>query len=215
MVLKMKKNIMKFVEIAGLIVIISFIFASCVSVDPISEDNVILTSEETINQELSLLTNPFVFIDFEALVLATTYNVTNFFFEDGAKMTVAPFQWSNLITTTAGYARVDNTNLAGHTGKDMRLNNVRLDFDFPINATKVIFYYGEYGGNVNLMINGNLKNSGNLMDFDGSTINGVDVYVVEIPVSGGVQGIVLLKGPIINLEVGGQEFNIDHVGFKS
>jgi hypothetical protein len=54
-----------------------------------------------------------------------------------------------------------------------------------------------------------------MMDFDGSTINGVDVFVTEIPVTGGVQGIVLLKGPINTLEVGGQEFFLDHVGFKN
>lgn len=211
----MKKNIMNFVKIAGLIFILSFIFVSCVSVESFPLDGVPMTSEQIIDEELSLLSNPFVFIDYEALPLASTYSVTNFFFEDGAKMIIAPFQWSNLVTTAAGYARVVNGNHAGHLGQEMTLNNVRMDFDFPIAPNRVIFCYGDLGGNVNLLINGNLKNSADMMDFDGSTINGVDVFVTEIPVTGGVQGIVLLKGPINTLEVGGQEFFLDHVGFKN
>jgi len=211
----MKKNIIKLMKIVGLIFILSFIFASCVSVESVAADGVPMTSEEVITEELSLLINPFVFIDFEALPLAATFSVTNFFFEDGAKMITAPFQWSNLITTTAGYSRVVNGNHAGHIGQEMTLNNVRLDFDFPVIPTTVIFYYGDLGGNVNLLINGNLKNSADMMDFDGTTVNGVDVYVTEIAVAGGVQGVVLLKGTINTLEVGGQEFFIDHVGFKN
>lgn len=211
----MKKNIINFMKFAGLICLLTFVFVSCVSVEPVTSKEEDLTSEEVIDRELALLSNPFVFIDYEALPLASNYVVTDFFFEDGAKITAAPFVWSSGITTTAGYARVVNGNHAGHIGQEMTLNNVRLDFDFPFTPNRVIFRYGDMGGNVNLLINGNLKNSDDLMDFDGTTINGVDVYVTEIPVTGGVQGVVLLKGPINRLEVGGQEFFIDHVGFKN
>lgn len=65
------------------------------------------------------------------------------------------------------------------------------------------------------MVNGVLRNVEDFLPLDGTTVAGVDIYVTETAVPGGVQGVILLDGPINALEIGGQEFFIDHVGFKN
>ena len=210
----MKKCLKDYLVILVGLIVLSFFFASCMSVEVQFVEEPIISSD-VIDRELANLANPFQFIDFEGLPLAIQFSTGQFFFETGTKMTATEFQWSNSIVTTAGYIKVMNNQMAGGGGQDIWLKNIRISFDFPYSPQKVILFYGLYGGNMNLMINGAMRNEEDVMLMDKTNLGGVDIYVVEATVPGGVQGIILLDGTINALEIGGQEFFIDHVGFKN
>src|SRR6056297_22845 len=213
-VFKMKKSIKDYLVILVGLIVLSFFFASCMSVE-VQFDEGPLSSAERIANELAAFSNPFVFIDYEALPLGAPFTFGNFCFEDGTKMSATQFKWRNGIDTFAGHFKADNHGMAGFAGQDLLINNARVHFDFPITPDKVVIFYGEYGGNVNLMVNGVLRNVEDFLPLDGTTTAGVDIYVTETAVPGGVQGIIFLDGTINALEIGGQEFLIDHVGFKN
>ncbi len=211
----MKKSLKEYLGILFGLIVLSFFFASCMSVEVQFETEPVINSSDRIDQELANLANPFQFIDFEGLPLGIQFSTSQFFFETGTKMTATSFQWSNSIVTTAGYIKAMNNQKAGGGGQDIWLNNIRVSFDFPYSPQTVILFYGLYGGNMNLMINGAMRNEEDVMVMDKTNLGGVDIYVVEAVVSGGVQGIILLDGTINAIEIGGQEFFIDHVGFKN
>lgn len=211
----MKKCLKDYLVILVGLSVLSFFFVSCMTVEVQFESDPPINSSDMIDRELANLANPFQFIDFEGLPIASQFSTGQFFFETGTKMTATEFQWSNSIVTTAGYIKVMNNQKAGGGGQDIWLNNIRVSLDFPFSPQKVILFYGLYGGNMNLMINGAMRNEEDVMMMDKTNLGGVDIYVVEATVPGGVQGIILLDGTINSLEIGGQEFFIDHVGFKS
>ena len=70
---------------------------------------------------------------------------------------VKEFYWSNGTPTNNGNLKVDNKGLAGHTGLDVNLNNITVAFTFPSAPTGLILTT-QYGGNINVEVNGDLKN---------------------------------------------------------
>jgi uncharacterized repeat protein (TIGR01451 family) len=150
-------------------------------------------------------------IDFEDLPLGDEYEVGDTFTTSGIPVNVEPFQWSNGIWTSNGYTKVVNGGHAGGAGNEMVVNNVNLDFGFgtPIESFSLLF--GEYGGNLNIEVNGDLRNFENLDGIDGLTIGGVGVSVIGG--SGGDKGHLILTGAIEQFAIGGQEFYIDDVSF--
>jgi hypothetical protein len=101
--------------------------------------------------------------------------------------------------------------MAGHAGQDLNLNNVNLRFQFKQCIRKVSLHFGEYGGNVNLAINGEFKNVENFISLNGATIGGVLVQVTQAAGGGGVKGVIVLTGVIETLAIGGQELWVDHI----
>jgi hypothetical protein len=99
---------------------------------------------------------------------------------------------------------------------------VSLWFDFGKTEYAFIIRFGEYGGNLNIAINGDFRNFNNFADINMSSIGGVAVEV-----TGGLgndTGLVLLDGVInrvtltppgldtggvTNFIIGGQELAID------
>src|SRR5262249_57871068 len=81
----------------------------------------------------------------------------------------AAFVWANNISTTAGFARIDNRKRAGGTGKDVLIHNINLCFavNFGQVLKRIKFLFGEYGGNLNLMINRQFVNFQNFRDIHG------------------------------------------------
>ncbi|UCF91835.1 MAG: hypothetical protein JSW39_26790, partial [Desulfobacterales bacterium] len=146
---------------------------------------------------------------FEDLPLGATYFVGQTLTTAGMPITVRPFQWSNLTWTSDGHTRVATGGNAGGAGKELAVNNVNLDmgFGFPLQQLSLLF--GEYGGNLNIEINGVFKNFDNLADIDGQTIGGVDIEVVNG--LGNDHGFLRLVGTINQFAIGGQEFFIDNV----
>ena len=71
--------------------------------------------------------------------------------------------------------------------------------------------YGEYGGNVNLRINGDCRNIANFNVLNGTDVGGVRVVVADYDVSGQGCGRLYATGPIEEFIIGGQELWIDRV----
>ena len=69
--------------------------------------------------------------------------------------------------------------------------------------------FGEYGGNVNVGLNGDSRNSANLLDFDGQIIGGVEVRVVDGDENAPAK--LELLGEIRSFAIGGQGLAVDDV----
>lgn len=123
-----------------------------------------------------------------------------------------PFFWFNGTPTPNGVMTVTNAGMAGHSGKDikkdMNMNNVTISFKFPVNPTGLILYYGDYGGNINVEINGVVENVQDFSDIDGKVIGGVNVTLTSVS---GPKGVLNLQGMITSFSIGGQELRIDHI----
>jgi hypothetical protein len=144
-------------------------------------------------------------VDFEDLPLAAEYDVGDTFTDSGVVITVEQFQGFS------GHAEVGNEGLAGWSGQEMGLiNNVNLRFDFGDSSyTGLSLRYGEYGGDINIEINGDFRNTGDLRDII-SPVGGVHVSTGNL---GNGKGVLVLSGTINrnSLAIGGQELAIDHV----
>jgi len=174
-----------------------------------------------------------VLLDFEDMPLPSppgTYSQTglNWFVTDSVKVTLDDFCYScppPVCTSTGTGANADDSvfpslptrNYAGATGIAMHTNNVNLVFLDPGVLGEPVhfasFLWGEYGGNVNLEINGDLF-CGEDFTLLGPTLGGASVSVVSFgptPGGGGELGKVTVTGVIESFKVGGQEFWIDNV----
>lgn len=148
-------------------------------------------------------------VDFEDLPPGATYHTWDSFLSEGAVITVREFQYANGDWTTDGFTDVSLANLACYFGKEMRVNNCNLEFNFGHAIDAAYLSIGEYGGNVNLKINGAMNNAYDFSDLDGLNIGGVDVHVMGG--TGQDCGTMGLIGTIHVFSIGGQEFFIDGV----
>ncbi len=149
-------------------------------------------------------------IDFEDLVPGTQYVHDDVFGSGGWDLGVETFYWSNGTPYDGGYAEVENGGLAGRTGNELHLNNVNIDISSIVGPFPAIeLYFGEYGGNVNLSVNGELVNVENFDELP-PTIGGIGVGWTDL---GGGLGRITAGGPdfISQFSIGGQELWIDDV----
>ena len=111
--------------------------------------------------------------------------------------------------TAAAYTEVGNRGLAGGSGNELQVNNINLAFDFggPVAGLTLNAFDG--GGNLNIEVNGDFVNFGQIGEIDGKEIGGVKVSVVPIPGTRAVR--VTLQGTINSFAIGGQELWIDDV----
>jgi len=155
-------------------------------------------------------------IDFEDLTLGDTYSPVSLFSTGGVDASIRNFQWSSGAWTSGGVGQVSNWGWAGGTGNEMILNNTNLGLDFVGSvgsAGYLVFQFGEYGGNMNLDINGHFVNFNNWEDLDGATIGGVTVNVL----AGGLgndKGTVEFNGLIDKFLTGGQEYAVDNFRYQ-
>ena len=149
-------------------------------------------------------------IAFEDLVAGTSFSPsTSLPDEGGAEMRIQPFQWTGGTWYSAGFARVSTANLACGDGQELNTNNCNLVIK-PIGGpvTNMAWEFGEYGGNINLAINGDFRNVYDYIALDGMTVGGCVVHVT----SGGYGndcGTVWVEGAVTKLAIGGQEHVVD------
>jgi hypothetical protein len=148
-------------------------------------------------------------VDFEDLPLGTVYGVGDVFVTSGVQVAGSDFQWGSGDWTSDGFAEVGNAGDAGGSGQEMIVNNLLLKFDFGGPVAGLRLRFGEYGGNLNIDINGEFVNFENFADINGAVIDGVSVSVVNG--LGNDQGILTLVGTINSFAIGGQELVIDDV----
>lgn len=150
-------------------------------------------------------------IDFESPALGTSYNVGDVFTDSGATMTVGPFQWSNSNWTSGGHASIGNTGMAGGSGQELATNNVNVDVGFPVTPNVIHVSFGEYGGNLNLEVNGDFQNFDNFASIHGTVIGGATVSVTNG--FGNDEGTLMLTGEVHSFALGGQELVVDDICF--
>lgn len=144
-------------------------------------------------------------LEFEDLTTNTDYNNGTTFATDGVTVNVVDFYFSNGDPYSGGSAFVADP--AIDSGKGLCMGNVNLEFEFDP-ATTIAFEYAEFGGNVNLTVNGILLNEDDFLDMHGS--NAVPGVTIDVNDSMN-EGIVTLTGNITEFCVGGQELCIDNV----
>jgi hypothetical protein len=151
---------------------------------------------------------------FDDLVAGTTYNVGDAFISGTAGYTVGPFFPPGpacVNPTNNGFAQAQNGNLACGNLRELNLNNVNVRIDFGEPVEWLVLGYGEYGGNVNLTINGDCRNIDNFNQLNATDVGGVRVIVSDFDVSGQSCGTLYAVGPIEGFVIGGQELWIDNV----
>ncbi|MFC1760584.1 hypothetical protein ACFL6U_00715 [Planctomycetota bacterium] len=148
-------------------------------------------------------------IDFEDPPLQSMYYVPDSFTDSGATIRLIPFQWPGGTWTNNGYAVIQNDGLAGGSGQEAWINNVNLSIEFPWRPDALSLQFGEYGGNLNMEINGDFINFENFSEIHASVIGGCDVFVSNG--FGNDKGSLTLVGEIHSFAIGGQELVIDDI----
>ncbi len=144
--------------------------------------------------------------DFEDLTVSDVYHVGDPLTTGGETFSMSPFQWANSSWTSNGSCQVHNAGMAGGTGNDLELNNINLGATFGTAAPFLIVLIGEYGGNVNLEVNGDFRNVGSFDLLNNQVVGGATVAVTSL---GLVTGALYLHGAISSFKIGGQELWID------
>jgi hypothetical protein len=153
-------------------------------------------------------------IEFEDLPYPSTYIVGDSFVSSGIPATLQPFQWGGGTWTSGGEAQVSTSGIAGGSGQDMMPGNISIVFNFPATVSGLTLLYGDLGGNINLRINGDHRNTMQFADLDGMLVGGV--LVDDIPDgTGGGNGQLYLEGYINNFRIGGQELWIDTICYET
>lgn len=160
------------------------------------------------------------FYPFTNVTPGSSYTVGDSLSPNGSTVEFKQFQWSNGTWTNTGVATVVVSTNAGGLANELNLNNINVRVIPDTPAVYATYKYAYFGGNVNLGVNGDLRNTGRPSDVDGDVVGGCDISVTEVPIpfAGGVRGEVDIDCPdpvVIDMfGVGGQEFFIDGVFFE-
>ena len=148
-------------------------------------------------------------VEFEDVPLMAMFNVGDSFPSAGTVINMHDFQWTGGAWTGTGNAQIQAGDFAGGSGQEVAVSNINLEFIFGHPVPGLGFNFGEYGGNLNIEINGDFRNFQNFVDIDGLNIGGVTVAVVNG--LGNDKGHVQLTGVINDFVIGGQELFLDDV----
>lgn len=148
-------------------------------------------------------------IDFEDLVHGTSFTPGTIFTSNGHHIGTEAFQWSGGGWYSGGHVDVSAINAACGTGLELFTNNssIRLKFD-PNPVDNLRWQFGEYGGNINIAINGDFKNVENYIALDGMSVGGCVLHVLAGG-HGNDCGEIEVQGTVHELVIGGQEHMVD------
>ncbi len=150
--------------------------------------------------------------DWEDMTLGNVYNVGDVFTSELVTVTAQDFIWLDGTPTSGGYTEVGNGGYAGGSGLEIQVNNISLGLELGGSVGYMEILFGEYGGNLNLEINGDFRNFSDFAAMSGLTVGGVDVYVVNG--FGSDSGVLILSAnldQINHVTIGGQELWIDDI----
>jgi hypothetical protein len=151
---------------------------------------------------------------FEDQALGTDFFVGDALTSGAATHTFSDFYFPAATCSTAfagGVATVGNNELACSDGLELQLNNINDTIDFGGTVDRLLLAFGEFGGNVNLEINGDCRNASDFSELSNQLIGGVYVGVEEFGDPGQSCGALYAIGPIDEFKIGGQELWIDNV----
>ena len=154
-------------------------------------------------------------ITFEDLATDTSFAQGASVTTGGYTVDLQPFTYASGDTATTGRLTVRNDTLKPfHLGNKAFMNNVVISPQFSSPEDTLSFVYENFGGNLNLRVNGDLRYD--LSDFaslNGQTVGGTQVFVNSTPTDPGGYGagVVTLVGTINDLGIGGQELYVDDI----
>ncbi|RLB67293.1 MAG: hypothetical protein DRH04_08190 [Deltaproteobacteria bacterium] len=157
-----------------------------------------------------VLKSPPLTLTFNDLVNGITYPAGSSFTTCGVSVAVRPFLDSGGHEITSGKAEVGSFGWAGGAGREIKTDAVNLEFSLPYPVTDVSWLFGEYGGNLNLTLNGIFKNFDNYQEINGAIINNVEVSATN----GSGSGSVSLQGIVTSLALGGQQHWVDNLSYS-
>jgi|GEM_PF-1065969 len=157
-------------------------------------------------------------VEFQDLTLGSVYNVGDTFTVHSADgsfgfdVVASDFFFSSGTAFSGGFAEVENGGQAGYFGQEMEVSNINLEFT-PTGAPPmgVSVLFGEYGGNINLSVNGVAANVANFIDLDGLTLGGAMLSVPTGGLGNDTAELRMTGVPITQFIIGGQELWIDHI----
>jgi hypothetical protein len=152
-------------------------------------------------------------LSFSDLTVGDEFNVGDSIVTDSVGVSVEPFLYLDGSSTATGDARVDDRGYAGGSGLDVNAGNVNLSFEFAFPGQRMYLAFGELGGNVNLRVNGDTANVGDMVDLDGTSLGGLGVSVLASQTGNNWFGTLSVDGAIRDFAIGGQELWIDDVCF--
>jgi hypothetical protein len=94
-------------------------------------------------------------------------------------------------------------------GKTLFTNNTNVEFVLRCTVDGLCINVADFGGNLNILINGVFKNFNDFPDIDGAVIGGVTVSVAYGPT--GQPQTICLCGPVSQFMIGGQELFLDNL----
>lgn len=144
---------------------------------------------------------------FEDRVLNEVFMVGDVFVTEGITCKVTEFYVPVGPPVMNGTADIGDLLRADGAGYEIHTDNVNVIYDFAGSIgpqTDLTFNFGEYGGGINVAINGDLRLAANYRDLDGMMIGGV-LFDVLSGGFGGDAGAVRLVGVTDSLMLGGQE----------
>jgi len=113
--------------------------------------------------------------------------------------------------TTSGFVEVVDSSQAGGFADELQINNVNIEPEIDQTLDGLSLMYGEFGGNLNLEINGEFENFDNFADINQTMIGGTDVFTGDVGTPGQSRGFMTVTGPINQFAIGGQELFVDNV----
>ncbi|MDG1891358.1 MAG: hypothetical protein P8L18_08605, partial [Verrucomicrobiota bacterium] len=157
-------------------------------------------------------------VEVHDLILGSVYSVGDTFTVNSASgafgfnVLAEDFFFSGGTSFSSGFAEVENSGLAGYFGNEIEVNNINLQFT-PTGTppSGVSVYFGEYGGNINVSINGSQANVANFIDLDGSMLGGANISIPRGGLGNDTGEIHFFGTPINQFSIGGQELWIDHI----
>ena len=146
--------------------------------------------------------------DFDELTVGTKYSVGDTFSNDGLDFAVRNIVQPDGTVGPSNYIEVVNSNNAGGAPKELNINNANLEVVLAAPVAGITLKAGEYGGYVNLMVNGDLRKAQDLTAFDGLIIGGA---LVEVANPSADLYRVRVSDGVSSFAIGGQEFFVDDV----
>ncbi len=147
---------------------------------------------------------------FNDLTVGDEYMVGDSFTSDGITFDILDFTPGSMFSNRA---RVDDNLMAGGDGFDLELNNVRLELAVPFSSVpSVTIFFGQFGGDNNIFVNGDMISTATFYDVDGMSVGGATIDVADL--GGGPSfGRLTVTGDIESFGISGQELWVDNLRF--
>jgi hypothetical protein len=160
-----------------------------------------------------------IFVNFDNLTAGTTYGPPGqtpgdiIFTENNITATVDSFQFMS-GGSAFHQCSVDPAFTWFGYNNIFRFNNMNVIFDFsglPFPSTHLTLSFADLGGFENIAVNGEPLFAGEWSDAPPMIATGVWMSVSAVDITGGRKGTLCLRGPVHQLEIGGQELWIDYL----